>query len=82
MNAKVEELAAAVADLRARIRSATEDLGSSQAGEELHAAIDLAAEELGEAQTKLEAAVRRNPLLALASAAAIGYLLGSAFSRR
>lgn len=82
MNARVEELNKAVDDLRARIRAAADDLESGAAGEELQDALSLAMEEIAELQDSLERTVRKNPLLVLGGALAVGYLVGSLSSRR
>lgn len=82
MNARVDELTQAVEDIRARIKAAASDIDGEQASEELQSAVALAMEEMGDLQVRLESVTKKNPMLALGGALAVGYMLGNLFSKK
>ncbi|NNU15101.1 hypothetical protein HK107_02025 [Parvularcula sp. ZS-1/3] len=81
-DSRVEELNKAVEDIRARIRAATSEIDSGEAVEELQQAVSIAMEEMSDLQSRLEVATRKNPMLALGGALAVGYMLGNLFSKK
>jgi hypothetical protein len=81
MDQRVEELKGAVEEVRNRIKTAADELEGDTAMEELQSAIKIMMSELSDLQTQLERTTRKNPMMALGGALAIGYLFGKTFSK-
>ncbi|MCQ8184426.1 hypothetical protein [Parvularcula maris] len=82
MDSRVEELKGAVEEVRNRIRTAADELEGETAVEELQSAVKILMSELSDLQTQLERTTRKNPMMALGGALAVGWLLGNTFSKK